>query len=73
MRGNTVYTAEGWLENQAKLGWERRKHPVCHVEAGIIAAAWEIVHGLPKGSVSVVESACRAMGDPTCEFSIEAA
>ncbi len=71
VRGNTAYTAEGWIENQAKWGWERRKCPVCHFEAGVIAAAWEIIHGLPKGSASVAERACRAMGDPTCEFSIE--
>ncbi|NLI40327.1 MAG: hypothetical protein GX421_03945 [Caldisericales bacterium] len=71
VKGSPVYTAEGWLENETKWNWEARKEPVCHVESGLIAAVWEIVNNLPKGSVRVNETACRAQGNPECMFEVE--
>lgn len=71
VNGSPVYTAEGWLENEVKYNWEARKNPVCHTEAGFIAAAWEIAHNLPKGSTKVTETTCRSMGANACEFTVE--
>ena len=66
-----TFTAEGWFEKETKWNWNARKEPVCHVEAGLIATVWEVLNKLPKGSVSVKETACKAVGNPECIFEVE--
>ncbi|MCK5743585.1 MAG: hypothetical protein KAH30_02500 [Caldisericia bacterium] len=65
------YMVEGWLENEEKWNWGKRKQPICHDESGAIAAAFEIAYGLSKGSVKVDEVACSATGASECEFIVE--
>ncbi len=67
------YMVEGWLENEERWGWGKRENPICHDEAGAIAAAFEIAFGLSKGSAKVTETQCYVTGADSCEFKIEVA
>lgn len=67
------YMVEGWLENTERWNWGKRDKPICHDEAGSIAAAFEIAYGLSKGAVKVTETVCYVTGADACEFKIEVA
>ncbi|MEM7049935.1 MAG: hypothetical protein AAF604_09750 [Acidobacteriota bacterium] len=67
-RGEFLHYSFAWRE---KYGSKvKRLDPLDGVAAGFAAAAVEVAHDLPFGSVSSRESACYGKRDPFCEFEL---